>query len=176
MRKEMRGRRGRCPWGRDHWSRQSSGRVRRGRWGRGGCWRSSDLEGRQPIRVSESCHMTVSDDAQQVCVTCVWAGGQGRRGQLWLWHGRCVCVPGSHVCVQLLQRRGEAGVSSRASHSERQASQRIRDSQSRTVPAVQELCCPLVAQSTSPHLQHTYGHTQHGVGGGGGPVLRLADL
>lgn len=41
--KEKRVRMGRCPWGRGHWSRQSLGRGMMGRWGRGGCWRSSDL-------------------------------------------------------------------------------------------------------------------------------------
>lgn len=58
------------------------------------------------------------------------------------------------MSVQLLQCVGEASVSSGASHSERQATQRIRDPQSGTVPGVQEFCCPLVAQSTRPHLQH----------------------
>lgn len=69
-------------------------------------------------------------------------------------------VSGHHVServlhVQLLQCRGEASVSSGASNSKRQASQRIRDAQSQTVPAVEELCRPLMAQRTCPHLEYT---------------------
>lgn len=56
-RKETMEMRGRCPLGWGHWSRRSSGKGRRVRWGRGGCWKSLDLEGGegrelQPITVT----------------------------------------------------------------------------------------------------------------------------
>lgn len=92
--------------------------------------------------------------------TCVGAGGQRRRRRLQRRSGLCVRVVGGReavlMChVQLLQCCGKAGVSSGASHGERQAAQRVRDPQSPTVPAVQELCCPLVTQSARPHLEQT---------------------
>lgn len=55
-RKEMRGRREMCPWAWGHWSRQSWERGMRGRWGREGCWRSSDLEERANQRAKVWTH------------------------------------------------------------------------------------------------------------------------
>lgn len=132
--------RGRCPWGRGRLSRRSLVRVRRGRWGRGGCWRSSDLKRRETANQSTGITTSIRLDQSEAGVVLPVSGlvdsgdggccGCGVAGVCVSSGG--VCVPGCHVCVrvQLLQRRGEAGVSTRASHGEWQASQRIRDPQS----------------------------------------------
>lgn len=104
-RKETRGRKGRCPWGRARWSRRSSGRVRRGRWGTGGCWRSSDLEGRRET-ANQSARIK-SRDFQQTgnmssrCVLPVSGLVDKGDGGSCGWGVAGVCVSAGGVCVSL---------------------------------------------------------------------------
>ena len=79
-----------------------------------------------------------------VCETCIWTGGEGGQGEL---------------CVQVLQGGGEARVAAGPSHSQGEAAQRVRTSQSGAVPTVQHLRRALVTQRTRPHL-HTHTHTR----------------
>lgn len=100
---------GRCPWGQGHWSRRSSEMVRRGRWAKGGCWRSSDLkggDGRQPIRMLESGHRLELQSAAGVCYLCPgwWTGETGAAVVAALpvcvyLLETCVCPWASRVCV-----------------------------------------------------------------------------
>lgn len=93
-------RRERCPWGRGHWSRRSSERGRRGRWGRGGCWKSSDLEKENSQSESKN-HVTAVETGARSSRCPLPVSGLVDRGD-----GGCggcgvagVCVSAGEVCV-----------------------------------------------------------------------------